>query len=122
MLAYLHTIPDGAEEPRIATWTGGVPEIGPLSHLGSYLFEIGPVIDDHNCKRPISWVDLAAWQSATGEKLKSRDLKGIIEMSVAYLRQHQASFECDTLPPWGDPEKVDQERLIQRRKNRRANK
>lgn len=121
MKAFLHTTPEGSQEPRGVNWAGGEPDTGDLGYLGEYLFEIGPLISTNQGNRPIDWVDLSAWQSVTGERLNKMELKAIIDLSCAYLHQHRESLEPDSIPPWGDHTKVDHAALAARRRSRRQN-
>lgn len=117
MQAYLDTAPEKGA-PRRAEWTGGEPPIGALAYLIDPFFELGPVISTGQGLRPIDWQDINAWQQVTASSLRPWESKAMIDLSTAYIIQHQHATQSDCMSPFiGE---IDHHALAAKRRRNRS--
>jgi hypothetical protein len=127
--AWLNAPLEKAKTRRIDSYLGRMPDIGPFDDVVGYLFEIGPIGYGATGMVPLSWQDIAAWQSVTGIELDAFEAEAIMQLSCAYASMSEKASK-DTCPaPWVDPETIDRdmlsnriERIFTAMQNRRANR
>ncbi len=96
----LQTMTDAGTQPAL-------PNPGAAGHLSAYLFEAGPVGYGAMGPVPLSWLDIQAWQQATGIDLHAWEAKALRRLSSDYIGQCQLAEEPDCPAPYID---ADQER------------
>lgn len=80
----------------------GLPDLEAGQYLVIALLDAGPTTFDAMGERPLSWPDLAAYATATGQ-WEPWELKALRDMSRAYLAGKQAGVDPLAVAP------VDQE-------------
>lgn len=76
-----------------------MPALGNMRYLVDYLAEIGEAKLAGSELTPNGWVDIVAWQEATGLKLEPRDAKALKMLSEAYVLQHVRSKDKNCMEP-----------------------
>ena len=100
-------MPEKGKEPRGKRYVGVMPDRGPTPELIDYLWEIGPVTYGGMGMTPLTWRDLQAWQGVTGAMLDPWEAGAVMDLSIAYVDQHDRSKSATCPPPWVDPDYVD---------------
>jgi hypothetical protein len=78
-----------------------LPYIDPaLELLVEYLFEAGPVSAVGMGPVTLTWVDLEAWQRATGVSLHPWQARLLRQLSSEYLAESSIADAHDAPPPW----------------------
>ena len=107
--AWLDSTPEKGREPRGKRYVGALPPMGPMPELIEYLFAAGPVEHSGMGFSPLSWVELLAWQDATGVSLDPFEAQAVRDLSLAYVDQYERGKAATCPPPWIDPEYVDRQ-------------
>lgn len=95
----LATAPTRLDTLRKDRITPQMPPL-PLPHLINWWMEIGVTGSNGMSATPISWGEIAAWQTNTRIRLSSWEARLIHALSVAYVHQSRIS-EDETCPtPW----------------------
>jgi hypothetical protein len=78
------------------------------AYLLGHLFDVGPSSAAGMGEVPITWVDLQAWQGATGIELAPWELQGLRTLSAHYLQASRDAQDPDAPAPFGAPPDMDQ--------------
>jgi len=78
-----------------------MPALGNMRYLIDYLAELGEAKLAGSDLAPNTWVDIVAWQDATGLRLEPRDAKALKMLSEAYVLQHMRSTDKNCPEPGG---------------------
>lgn len=115
MQAFLDTAPKSGSARR-SHWVGGEPEKGALEYLIKPLEELGYIVATEQGLRPINWQDINAWKQATVSNISPHDCKALIDLSTAYIVEHQKALKPEAMSPFMG--KTDHAALAARRRNR----
>lgn len=89
---------------QIAHEGGAKPDLPPLpatlQQIVGLLFDVGPVSNGGQGAVPLTWLDLQAWQSATGLCLPPWQLRLLRRLSADYLMELNRGASVDAPPPW----------------------
>jgi hypothetical protein len=72
----------------------------PLPHMIERWSEIGLTGSNGMSATPLSWAEIAAWQTCTGIKLSPWESRLIRALSLAYVAQSRISEDETCPPPW----------------------
>lgn len=97
-------IPQRLNRVQIAQEGGAKPDLPPLEAslqpIVSLLFDAGPISSSGDGAVPLTWVDLQAWQGATGLCLPPWQLRLLRRLSADYLMELNQGAAVDAPPPW----------------------
>lgn len=68
------------------------------------MFEIGPTSPLGMGEGPITWLDIASFNSLTGDITEAWEARVVIELSRSYLEGRKLGEDVWEHPPW-DPDK-----------------
>lgn len=120
MTAWLDTTPEKQSQPRRFSWAGGEPEKGALDYLCDWFHEAGLIKHTANGIEPLDWCEINNWKQATGTDATPFELNVLIDLSRTYLESHYKAKDLHCAPPWLDPDTIDQNALIEKRRRRHA--
>jgi len=115
-LAWLHTAP-GKRKATRGEWLKEVepessllnlPDVSPCEELVEWLMEAGPTEGD----KPLSWRELDAWASRTGNYVDEFVSTTLMQMSRAYYAQRMDSRAENCPPPFAARKTVEQEKAL----------
>jgi hypothetical protein len=137
-MAWLHATPKADKKRALASSTpveepmsriaklkaeGMEPAIPPVSaeYLVEHLFDVGPTMPGGMGATPITFGEIAAWQSCVAVSLRSWEVRALRRLSVSYLAQLHDSEKEDCPAPFTDPLNENRNKVAGKIKNFMAN-
>lgn len=103
-MAWLHTVPEKAKQPRYKTRTVPMPPLEGGHYLLNILMEIGPTkIVGMGSAFGIDEIDIAAWQANSGLRLSAWEAQTVRRLSQEYAAQIASGKEASAPPPYVAP-------------------
>lgn len=103
-LAWLHTVPEKAKQPRYKTRVVSMPDVEGGEYLVNLTLEIGPSkVAGMGGLVGIDEIDIAAWQANHGISLTSWEAKTIRALSQAYAYGCMDSRDAKAPAPYSVP-------------------
>lgn len=103
-LAWLHTVPEKAKQPRYKTRVVSMPDIEGGEYLVNLALEIGPSkVAGMGGVVGIDEIDLAAWQANSGIRLTAWEAQTIRALSQAYASGCMDSRDARSPAPYSMP-------------------
>lgn len=100
-MAWLHTVPEKAKQPRYKTRTVPMPPLEGGHYLLNILMEIGPTkIVGMGSAFGIDEVDIAAWQANSGLRLSGWEAQTVRRLSQEYAAELSSSKDANAQPPY----------------------
>ena len=78
-----------------------MPPFDQGEYLIGYLYEVGPTVAAGMGAGPVTFTEIAAWQSARGFELEPWEARLLRRLSVDYLAESHRATKRDCPPPWG---------------------
>lgn len=91
-----------------------LPDPGPASHLVSYLFDVGPVLQTGMGAVAITHGELRAWQENVGIELRPWEASTMRRLSLDYLTASHAAQEPACPPFYTDAPTEDRRDVVSR--------
>ena len=85
------------------------PELEVGRYLIQMLFEVGPTSSVGMGEGPVTWLDLMAFNSLTGDITEAWEARVVIELSRSYLEGRKLGENIWEHPPWPPSENEDDE-------------
>lgn len=103
-MAWLHTVPEKAKQPRYKTRVVSMPPLDGGGYLVNLMLEIGPTkIAGMGSAIGLEEIDIAAWQSNSGIQLSPWESQTIRRLSQVYAGAAMDSREASSLAPYTPP-------------------
>jgi hypothetical protein len=117
-MAWLHTVPEKAKQPRYKTRVVSMPPLDGGMHLINIMLEIGPTkVAGMGGVVGIDELDIAAWQFNSGISLTAWEAQTIRSLSQVYAAASMNGREASALPPYTPPAEELKEEQRQRISN-----
>lgn len=96
------------EQMRAAGQTPALPPLLAGEHVIGHLFDAGPVLHTGMGPVPLSWSELATWQTVTGIELTPWEAQTVRRLSAEYVTTQQAAEDPGMPPPYMTAPTADQ--------------
>lgn len=77
-----------------------MPPLVVCAHLAAHLFDVGPVLHGGTGPTPLTYQEIAAWQSRTATPLTPWEAATLHRLSHAYLGELQQAEKPGRPAPW----------------------